>query len=381
MLNPRLIDTGTPPIPEAQGWAARYDGRAGPLIDLSQAVPGYPPHPDLLRRLGEVAADRASASYGPIAGDHSLREAYAAHLNTLHGGEVAPDEVAITTGCNQAFFVAAVALAGAGDNLLLPCPWYFNHQMALAMLGIEPRPLPCPADAGFVPDPEDAEALIDARTRAIVLVTPNNPTGAVYPPDTVHAFAALCRRRGIALILDETYRDFREGRPHGLFADPDWGDTLVGLYSFSKAYCIPGHRIGAMTASRAAMAEIAKVLDTLQICAPRTGQMALAWAIPALADWRAGNLAEIGRRADAFRAAVGGVPGWRIEGLGAYFAFLRHPGGTAADAARRLVEQSGVLCLPGSYFGPGQEGHLRVAFANAAVEALRAVGERLRALG
>ncbi len=86
-----------------------------------------------------------------------------------------------------------MALARAGDNVLLPTPWYFNHEMTLTMLGVEPRALPCDPAAGFVPDVATAEALIDARTRAIVLVTPNNPTGAVYPPQTIAAFAALLR--------------------------------------------------------------------------------------------------------------------------------------------------------------------------------------------
>src|SRR4051794_1600692 len=152
-LASRLLDTATPPIPEAQGWAGAYPGHAGPLIDLSQAVPGYPPHPDLLARLAASAGAAASASYGPILGDVALREAYARHLHDLYGaGSLAPADVAITTGCNQAFFVAAVAVAPAGTNVLLPSPWYFNHKMTLDMLGIEARVLPCDPDRGFVPD-------------------------------------------------------------------------------------------------------------------------------------------------------------------------------------------------------------------------------------
>ena len=108
----------------------------------------------------------------------------------------------------MAFFVAMMLLAHRGDAVLLPTPWYFNHQMSLDMLGIEPRPLPCRADAGFVPRVEDAEALIDDKVRAIVLVTPNNPTGAVYPAHVIESFAQLCRKRGIYLVIDETYRDF-----------------------------------------------------------------------------------------------------------------------------------------------------------------------------
>ncbi|MDQ0395246.1 aminotransferase [Labrys monachus] len=377
-INPNLVDTATPPIPEAQGWARAYDGAAGPLIDLSQAVPGYPPHADLLERLGRSAGEAATASYGPIQGDTVLRKGYAAHVAALYGGDVDWRDVAITTGCNQAFFIAAIAVAKAGDSVLLPTPWYFNHKMTLDMLGIEARPLPSPADGGFVPDVDAAASLIDATTRAIVLVSPNNPTGAVYPPRTIEAFAELCRRRGLFLILDETYRDFIAGRPHGLIASGDYRNTLIYLYSFSKSYCIPGHRLGALHASPTLSPEIGKILDTLQICAPRTAQAPVAWGIEGLAAWRETNRLEIERRAEAFRQAFAGVNGWKIDAVGAYFAFLRHPfpGQRAADVVRELVARSGVLCLPGPYFGPGLEGHMRVAFANADIAAIGALRER-----
>jgi aspartate/methionine/tyrosine aminotransferase len=380
-INPLLVDTGTPPIPEAQAWLSAYGGSLGAPIDLSQAVPGYPPPPALLAALAEAAGRPGAASYGPIVGDAALREAYAAEVSRLYGAEVGPGEIAIAAGCNQAFFVAMIALARAGDAVLLPSPWYFNHEMTLHMLGIEARPLPCSPEAGFVPDPGQAERLVDGKVRALVLVTPNNPTGAVYPPETIEAFAALCRRKGIWLVLDETYRDFlgeRDQRPHAVFADDGWRDTVIGLYSFSKSYCVPGHRLGAITAGAPALAEIGKVLDCMQICPARPGQIALAPAIAALAAWREGNRQEIVARAAAFRAALAGTP-WRIDSIGAYFAYVAHPfpGRKAADVAETLARSRGVLGLPGSYFGPGQDDHLRIAFANAGQDAIGALRGRL----
>ncbi|GGH06947.1 hypothetical protein GCM10007036_01500 [Alsobacter metallidurans] len=384
-LNPNLLDTGTPPIPEAQGWTRSYTGDRGPLIDLSQAVPGYPPHPEMLARLAAAAGDVRSAGYGSIFGDDALREAYAAHATALYGAPIRPGETAVTAGCNQAFVIALMALAKAGDTVLLPSPWYFNHEMTCRMLGVEARPLPCSAETGFVPDPEAAEALIDDRVKAIVLITPNNPTGAVYPPETLARFAALCRRRNIWLVVDETYRDFLEGahqRPHGLFAEPGWRDVLIGLYSFSKSYCVPGHRLGAVTAGEAVIAQIGKVLDCIQICPARAGQTALTWAIGALDDWREANRREIAARAAAFRAAFAQLPGWRIDSMGAYFAYVAHPfAGVAAPAvSRRMAERRGVLALPGGFFGAGQDGHLRVAFANADAAAIAELPGRLEGL-
>jgi aspartate/methionine/tyrosine aminotransferase len=364
----------------AQGWAKRYPGTRGPLVDLAQAVPGYPPHPDILEALAAAAASPLMAGYGAILGDQDLRDRYAAHVGQTFGAAIRPAEVAITSGCNQAFFVAALTLAKAGEAIILPTPWYFNHKMTLDMLGIEARAVPTLAEDGFVPDPDRIAAAIDERVRAVVLISPNNPTGAVYPPDTLSAIFRVCRERGVALVLDETYRDFLADagtKPHVLFDDPDWRDTLVELYSFSKSFCIPGHRLGAVIAGEGFLAEFAKVMDCVQICAPRAGQHALAATLEPMAAWREENRREIIGRADAFRQAAGRLDGWRLDAIGAYFAFLRHPfDAKAADVAERLAVDRGVLCLPGSYFGPGNERHLRIAFANADRTAIESLPDR-----
>ena len=384
-LNPLLLDTGSPPIPEVQGWAARYDGGAGPLLDMCQAAPGYPPAPGLLARLAEEAGRAENARYGAILGDAALRDAYAAWVSEAQGGHVGADQVAITAGCNQAFTLAAMAVAQRGDRVVLPTPWYWNHKMTLDMLGIDAVPLPCGAADGFVPDPGRAETLLDARTRALVLISPNNPTGAAYPAEVIAAFGALCRRRGVWLLLDETYRDVLpagQARGHDLFADPDWARSVIGLYSFSKSFAIPGHRLGAITAPASLMAQFGKVLDCLHVCPGRAAQAAMAWAIPALGDWRAGNRAEANARADAVRAALAGLPGWEISALGAYFAYVRHPlpGRPSAEVAERLATERGVLCLPGSAFGPGQDGHLRFAFAGTDRAGIALLRDRLGGL-
>jgi len=130
------------------------------------------------------------------------------------------------------------------------------------------------------------------------------------------------------------------------------------------------------------MEQAAKILDCIQICAPRTAQGALPWAIDALRDWREDNRAEINRRAQVFQDALAPLPEWTIESVGAYFAYLRHPfpGAKAQQVAEKLATERGVLCLPGSYFGPGQEGHLRVAIANVGADVLGGLTERFRGL-
>lgn len=381
-FNPLVANLSAPPIPSVFAWASAYDGRSGPMIDLSQAVPGYPPHPEMLRLLGENAASRAYTGYGPIEGEDSLRKAYAAHLSETYGTVLAAGNVHVTAGCNQAFICAAMAVAGAGDAVLMTDPYYFNQETTLAMLGVRTRFAPCDPANGFLPDVETLAAAITPDVKAIALVSPNNPTGAVYPPELIAAIYDLCVARGIWLVLDETYRDFLPvgaGRPHDLFSREGWEETLIGLYSFSKSFCIPGHRLGAITAGPAVVEQVAKIMDNLQICPPRSAQAAVATALPLLADWREENRREIARRVEALRATMAGVPAWRVGAVGAYFAFIGHPfeGTPSARVAERLAKEAGILCLPGSYFGERQEGYLRFAFANADVETISRIEQRL----
>lgn len=382
-LSARIRAVSAPPIPAARAWAARYAGQAGPALDLTQAVPGYPPPPELLAKLGEAAGSAACAGYGPIAGDMALRDALAEDMARFYGAPITGADVAITAGCNLAFAMTMAVLAAEGEGVLIPTPWYFNHEMALTMQGVRAVPLPTRAEDGFVPSVAMAELIMKAATiKAVVLVSPNNPTGAVYPPEVIRAFADLCRRRGAMLVLDETYRDFLrpdQSPPHGLFQDPDWGDVLVHLYSFSKSYCIPGHRLGAIACGPAFRVELDKALDTFQICPPRPAQTALSWAIPALRDWRDGNRALMADRARAFRDGVSQLPGWRLDAIGTYFAYLRLPEGApdALASAEKLAAEQGLMGLPGPFFGPGQDRHIRLAFANAGLEVLAQVPGRL----
>ncbi|GAA3069703.1 aminotransferase [Rhizobium viscosum] len=381
-FNSLVSRLSAPPIPSVVAWGREYKGLKGPLIDLSQAVPGYPAHPEMLRLLAEMAGQQAMTGYGPIEGEPLLRKTYAAHVAELYGVDISAGNIHITAGCNQAFMCAAIALAGAGDTVALTNPFYFNHDTTLSMLGIGRRLVDCDPANRFFPDPRSAEAALAAGAKMLAVVTPNNPTGAVYPPELLHELFVLCRKYGAWLILDETYRDFLSadyGRPHSLLSEPGWEDTLVLLYSFSKSFCIPGHRLGAITAGPKLVAEIAKVMDNMQICAPRSAQIAVASAIPLLADWRAGNRAEIAHRADALRLVMSKLPGWEIGAIGAYFAFVRHPftDRSSSEVAEKLARESGIVCLPGAYFGEGQERYLRLAFANADVASIGLLSERL----
>jgi aspartate/methionine/tyrosine aminotransferase len=378
-------------VKEARRWiAGRSFAPDRPLINLSQAAPVDPPPPALARAMAEALIENpASHLYGPVLGLPELRAELAAQWSASYGGAVAPAQVAVTAGCNQAFTAVMSTLAGAGDAVILPLPYYFNHKMWLDMEGVQTVCLPTGDD--LMPDPDRAAALITDRTRAIVLISPNNPAGVEYPPALLRAFLELARSRGLALILDETYRDFHSqpGAPHDLFADPDWADTLIHLYSFSKAYRLTGHRVGAVMASTARLAEVEKFLDTVAICAPQVGQIGALWGMRNLGDWLAGERLEILARRDALVAGFQRLPGWEVLGCGAYFAYVRHPFADPSDVvAKGLVDSAAILTLPGTMFGPlraeggtGQaEATLRIAFANADRAGIGVVVDRLAAL-
>ncbi|AXI57055.1 Aspartate aminotransferase (plasmid) [Pseudoseohaeicola sp. NH-UV-7] len=369
----RTVATFAPPVMEARRW---LDGIAfpadRPLINVSQAAPVDPP-PDSLRQvMADVALnDNSTHLYGPVLGLDALRTELAQQTGEHYNGKVTQENVGITSGCNQAFAAAIMSLTSEGDDVILPTPWYFNHKMWLDMTGVASVALPC--GAAMLPDPEQAAALITPRTRAIALVSPNNPSGVEYPADLLRAFFDVARANGIALIVDETYRDFdsRTGAPHDLFTDPDWDDTLIHLYSFSKAYRLTGHRVGALITSPARLAEVEKFLDTVAICPAQIGQHAALWGMRNLKQWLAGERSEIlDRRAaiqDGFPALA--AKGWSLLGLGAYFAYLEHPFDmSSADLARKLVADASVLALPGTMFTPPEDAsgqrQLRVAFAN-----------------
>lgn len=385
VFNPNIQATTPPPVMEARRWIEGITFPPDrPLINVSQAAPVDPPHPQLRQAIADAALNQDSAHlYGPVLGLPDLRAEVAHQWTAAYGGEVATENVAITSGCNQAFAATLATLAAPGDEVILPTPWYFNHKMWLDMGGVRAVPLTTGDD--LLPDPEKAAALITPRTRAISLVTPNNPGGVEYPADLLRAFFNLARSKGIVLIVDETYRDFdsRTGAPHDLFMTPAWQDNLVQLYSFSKAYRLTGHRVGALVASPQRLAEIEKFLDTVTICPAQLGQYAALWGMRNLPEWVGGERLEILDRRAAVQEQFTTLTGWRILGCGAYFAYVEHPFDIPSpELCKRLVTEASVLALPGTMFMPDDDPagrrQLRIAFANIDRAEIATLGARLR---
>ena len=380
----RTAQTFAPPVVEAYSWLEGKNFSQRALINVSQAAPMAPPPAPLRAHMAKVIEEVDTHLYGAVLGLEPLRAELARHSSALYQGQVTTEQVAITSGCNQAFSAVVATLCRDGDEIILPTPFYFNHKMWLDMSGVRCCALPCQGD--MIPDPAEAARRITERTKAIVLVTPNNPCGVEYPADVIQAFYDLAKSRGLALIIDETYRDFhsQSGPPHRLFEQEDWQDTLIQLYSFSKAYRLTGHRVGAVVTCEARLAEIEKFLDAVTICPSLLGQKAALWGMQNLGDWLAKERLEILARRQAIvnHFPTLAAKGWRLVGLGAYFAYLEHPFDiSATELAKQLVEEAHVLALPGSMFLPEGDDcgrrHLRIAFANISAEMIVVLFDRM----
>ena len=385
----RTIGVDPPPVLEVKNWLSNPDLQPSkPLIDVSQAAPTEPPPEKMLEFMAnKILCDNAVNTYGPVLGLDELRESLASKWSRQYQGKVSKENVAVTSGCNQAFCASISSFTSENDEVIIPTPWYFNHHMWLQMAGV--KSIPLETDANMNPILEKAEALITDRTRAIVLVSPNNPSGAIYSNQLLQKFFDLCKSNQIRLIIDETYKDFHPNasQPHTLLENNNWDQVLTILYSFSKTYRMTGHRIGALLTSKENLIEIEKALDTFTVCPPQLGQYAANWGLNNLEAWAAERRTEILQRAKHFSEKFQplSAAGWSLKGCGAYFAFVEHPFEDESNILAPLIlRDQGILLMPGTMFYPKHNPlgsrSFRIAFANIDKNKISTLLERLKDL-
>jgi hypothetical protein len=369
-VNTDIQDVIFPPIMDIKKLAVGETSKDGlSYIDFSQAIPDYAPAVEMVEYLkGRIPEDSASL-YTPDEGLLSVRQAVCRRYDRVYKAAMTPGNVCMTNGASQAFWLAMVTLCNHGDEVIMQNPTYFDYDMALQMQGIKRVYSPFDADRGGMPDAGVIEKLITSRTRAIILVSPCNPTGLVIPPDVIESLYRLAEAHRIALVIDETYADFISGgsMPHELFMKKSWGDHLVHIMSFGKSYAVTGYRAGLLAASEEFIGQALKCQDTMAICQSTPTQIALEYALDHLDPWVAEKRRMMEGRHDCFRQLFEKeVNGFRLVTSGAFFAFLKHPcpGISAWDVSRRLIGEAGLITLPGEIFGPGLSDYLRVAFGN-----------------
>ena len=352
----RLAAVQTPVIPQLGALIAATPG----TLSLGQGMVNWAPPAQVGRAVAAAieAAGQGAAGldgYGPVVGDGALLAAIDSQLRQRDGFCLQESELLVTVGSNMAFNALMQVLLDPGDEVLLPLPWYFNHEMAVRLAG----GVPVSVAASVVPDPEPLAAAITPRTRAIVTVSPNNPSGAVMPRAVLEAINGLCARRGLVHLHDEAYDLFTYGDAvhwsPGCLAGS--GAHTVTLRSLSKAYGMAGWRLGYAVVPRLLMADLAKIQDTVLICSPRLTQVAAGAALAAGPDWCRPRIAELAqRRARVLeRLGVDGAP-WRLVTApdGAFYALVELDTPLAADGVmERLVREHRVAVVSGRSFGLG----------------------------
>jgi len=335
-------------------------------ISLGQGVVHYGPPAASIQAAASAVGRDSSHGYQDASGQPELVRAIETKLRRDNGIDVTRgSRVMVTAGGNMAFVHALLAITEPADEVVLSVPFYFNHEMAIQMIGC--RPVLVNTDARYQLDVDAIRAAITPRTRAIVTVSPNNPTGVVFPERTLLELNTLCRDRGLYHISDEAYEYFTYGGVKhispGSFADA--AAHTISLYSLSKTYGMAGWRIGYMAYPEPLAGAMAKVQDTILICPPVISQVVAAAAmeggpeycrrfVATLADVREVVMAEL-----AALEPLCSVP----QADGAFYCCLRV--NTTADpmrVAERLIREHQVAVIPGTAFGLTHGCYFRVAY-------------------
>ena len=299
-------------------------------------------------------------------GIRPLTEALEAKLAVENGIFVSRgSRVAVTAGGNLAFCAAVLAITDPGDEIILNAPFYFNHEMAVAMAGC--RPIVAATDGEYQLQPEAIGEAITPRTRAVVTVSPNNPSGAVYPESALREVSRLCADGGIYHIHDEAYEYFTYGgaRHYSPAAHAGAEVHTISLYSFSKSYGMAGWRVGYMVIPERLLEPVQKILDTLQICPPVVPQYAALGALEAGPAWVRNQVRSIAEVREIVQAELAGLGQYSSvpPSDGAFYFLIRvDSAASPMDLVERLVREHGVGVMPGSAFGMTGGCYIRVAY-------------------
>lgn len=343
--------------------------------------------PDHIKRAGEEAIRRGMTKYTPSPGLPQLREKIAERLGEEKGIDLKPDNVIITPGAKHAIFCALVATLDSGDEVIIPSPcWTYEAMVKIA--GGRPVFLPTREEDGFVPEPERIEEKITGRTRLILLNYPNNPTGAIIDRKSLEQIILIAKRHRLWILSDEIYDKLTyERKSSSALEFPDVFDRIIYINGFSKTYAMTGWRLGYAVAPEELISEMVKIQEATTSCVPGFVQMAGIAALDGPQDFVENMRREYWTRRDLAVYLLNSIEGVRCgKPGGAFYTFpnISEIGVPSLEFCERLLQEEGVAAVPGSGFGPGGEGHLRVSFATSpevireGVEKIKALAERIR---
>lgn len=335
-------------------------------ISLGQGVVSYNPPPEAIELLPQFLSEPTNNLYKAVEGISPLLNALADKLAAFNKIQINSSNcIVVTAGSNMAFMNAILAITSPGDEIVLNTPYYFNHEMAITMAGC--RAVLVETDANYQLIPEAIAQAITPKTRAVVTISPNNPTGVVYPENVLRQVNQICRDRGIYHISDEAYEYFTyDGVKHispGSF--PDSSEYTISLFSLSKAYGFASWRIGYMVIPQHLLVAVKKVQDTILICPPVVSQYAALGALQAKPEYLQSNIGAIAQVRQLVLQYL-----QQLQGLctitpadGAFYFFLKvHTQMDAFELVKQLIQEHKIAVIPGTTFGMEYGCYLRVAY-------------------
>ncbi|MBD2529606.1 pyridoxal phosphate-dependent aminotransferase [Nostoc flagelliforme FACHB-838] len=350
-------------------------------ISLGQGVVYYNPPDEAREFLARFLAEPANNLYKSVEGIPPLLSALAAKLQAFNGIEINGENcIVVTAGSNMGFMNAILAITNPGDEIILNTPYYFNHEMAIAMAGC--RAVLVATDENYQLRPDAIAQAITPKTRAVVTISPNNPTGVVYSEAALGQVNQICATRSIYHISDEAYEYFTyNGIKHispGAFDNSS--KYTISLYSLSKAYGFASWRIGYMVIPKHLLVAVKKVQDTILICPPVISQYAALGALQAKEEYLKTNIGAIAQVRQLVLDSLN-----RLQGLcsiipanGAFYFFLKvHTQMDAFELVKRLIQEHKVAVIPGTTFGMDDGCYLRVAYGALQKETAKEGIERL----
>ena len=335
-------------------------------ISLGQGVVSYPPPQQAFDQIANFLADPDLHKYQAVYGVPQLLELIEAKLRDENGIDVRPgSRVVVTAGGNMAFVNALLAVADAGDEVILQSPYYFNHEMAITMANC--RAALVPTDENYQLQPDLIAGAISDKTRAVVTISPNNPTGAVYSESALREVNEICRARGVYHISDEAYEYFTYGAAkHFSPGSIDGSDGhTISLYSHSKAYGFASWRIGFMVIPEHLFDAVNKIQDTILICPPVVSQFAAIGAMRAGAGYCRAQVERLASVREMVMSELSELEDHCVvpSADGAFYFFLKLETEMKPLAlVERLVKEHGVAAIPGNAFGMENGCYLRVAY-------------------
>ena len=315
-------------------------------------------------------ARQGHTKYTATKGDPALREEICRYYQRAYGLDIALEEVFVTTAGCIGMTEALLAVIDPGDEVIVPDPYFMIYPDQIRMAGGVPVPLPTCWEEGFALNPQRLESLITPKTRAILLNTPNNPTGAVYTKENLEQVAEICIRHDLVAICDDIYTGFVYGGSQfvPMITIEGMRHRTICVNSFSKNFVMTGMRVGNLVAPPHVIEAVDYLNGFLMYTAPSISQRAAIYALRDAEQITPAIAAEFGRRLEYAAERIGRIPGMSVhkpQGSIYLFPSIRESGLSSRQAAALLLEKAHVLTMPGDEFGACGEGYLRIACTQA----------------